>query len=188
MSNENTGNINSEVSSQLTSLLGGQSSLSSLVSGLASAAKLNESKVDKVHDKAYNQDGAEALSNQDLGAAAGKQAFEQLFNGSNSELASSVTNMFSTAATSKDTNDRSISDILSSFSSQGSQGSGSQKGTFEKIVDLIAKEVAKACSLGRTILTAGPVQGKREQPRRRCGRRYADIHPAHDQEEDLRGE
>jgi hypothetical protein len=104
------------------------------------------------------------MSNQDLGAAAGKEVFDIIFGGGsggnsgsrdrsvsgggNGELASDVTQLFGTAATEQQqsgTTDRGFgSNLLSSLSgaAQGAQPKR-EKDTFEKIVDLISREVAK---------------------------------------------
>jgi len=212
--------VRTAVSSNLMSLLGGNSQqkegtgsrgLGTFLIGLTGAGNLDESKVNAAHEKAYNQGRADDLSNQDLGAAAGKEVFDLLFGGSGSsgsrdrsvgsggdnELAADVTSLFGTAAKEQQgspagSTDRGIgSNLLSSLAgaAQGAQPQR-QKGTFEKIVDLISREVAKVSTRQWMMvgLTADHEQEERRQPERRRRGRYADLYSAHDQEEDLRRE
>ena len=124
----------------------GLGSFVSGLSGLTSAATLDENKVNEAHNRAYNQQGG-GMSDQDAGAAAGKEAFDRIFGsgGNNGNLANDVTDLYGTAAKEQTgQQSRGLGSSLGSLLGGAGQAQPPrQKDTFEKIVDLISREVAK---------------------------------------------
>lgn len=124
----------------------GLGSFVSGLSGLTSAATLDENKVNEAHNRAYNQQGG-GMSDQDAGAAAGKEVFDRIFgsSGNNGNLANDVTDLYGTAAKEQTgQQSRGLGSSLGSLLGGAGQAQPPrQKDTFEKIVDLISREVAK---------------------------------------------
>lgn len=158
------GNVNDVITKNLSAMLApdassqpqtqsrGLGSFVSGLSGLTSAANLDEGKVNEAHNRAYNQQGG-GMSDQDAGAAAGKEVFDRIFSGGNNngnELANDVTELYGTAAK-EQTGQQPGQQSRGLGSSLGALLGGAggqaqpprQKDTFEKIVDLISREVAK---------------------------------------------
>lgn len=155
-------NVNDIISNNLTAMLAPQASsqpqtqsrdLGSFVSslsGLANASSIDESRVNAAHQQAYNQQGG-GMSDQDAGAAAGKEVFDRIFgnnsNNSRDPLADDVTELYGTAAkeqTGQTSRAGGLGSLASMLSGVGGQSQPPrQKDAFEKVVDLISREVAK---------------------------------------------
>lgn len=152
----NSGNVNDVITKNLSAMLvpdsqpqtqsRGLGSFVSGLSGLTGAATLDERKVNDAHNRAYNQQGG-GMSDQDAGAAAGKEVFDRIFGsgGNNGNLANDVTDLYGTAAKEQTgQQSRGVGSSLGSLLGGAGQAQPPrQKDTFEKIVDLISREVVK---------------------------------------------
>lgn len=155
----NGGNVNDVITKNLSAMLvpdaqpqtqsRGLGSFVSGLSGLTGAASIDENKVNDAHNRAYNQQGG-GMSDQDAGAAAGKEVFDRIFGGgagggNNGNLANDVTDLYGTAAQEQTgQQSRGLGSSLGSLLGGAGQAQPPrQKDTFEKIVDMISREVAK---------------------------------------------
>lgn len=154
-------NVNDIITKNLTAMLApdasaqpqtqsrGLGSFVSGLSGLTSAATIDENRVNEAHNRAYGQQGG-GMSDQDAGAAAGKEVFDRIFGGgsNNNALANDVTDLYGTAAK-EQTGQTSRSGLGSTLGALLGGATGAQaqpprqKDTLEKIVDMISREVAK---------------------------------------------
>lgn len=160
------GDVKSAVERNLASVLGNSNEIQpettsrgigSLISGIAGSMQVDESKVESAHERAYNQGEAGAMSDSELGAAAAKEVFDKLFSsrsrsGNDESVgehglpdATDVASLFASGgSTAGEGRDRGFgTDMMSSFMGGGTQAPVKQKGAFEKVVDMISKEVAK---------------------------------------------